>query len=124
MSQNNFFDAVKIWAAMAWADGVVSEEEALAMKSIIKVGMLSAEERKTALSWLENKVELETEELGKLSKESRRRIYLSATRVAAIDKDVADAELKFLKRLRDALGIDDALAKEIHASVPNMPDDA
>jgi uncharacterized membrane protein YebE (DUF533 family) len=122
MSDNNFLDAVKIWAAMAWADGVVSDEEALAMKSIIKVGMLSAEERETALGWLETKVELESEDLGKLSKDSRRRIYLSAARVAAIDKDVAEAELKFLQRLRDALDIDEDLAKEIHAEVPNMPD--
>jgi len=122
MSQNNFLDAVKIWAAMAWADGVVSDEEALAMKSIIKVGMLSDEEREIALGWLENKVELESEDLGKLTKDSRRRIYLSAARVAAIDKDVAEAEIKFLQRLRDALDIDEAMAKEIHGQVPNMPD--
>ena len=123
MSENNFLDAVKIWAATAWADGVISDEEAVAMKAIIKVGMLSDEERATALGWLESKVDLESEDLGKLSADSRNRIYLSAARVAAIDKDVAEAERKFLARLRDALGIDEAQAKKIHDTVPNMPDD-
>jgi uncharacterized membrane protein YebE (DUF533 family) len=123
MSENTFLDAVKIWAAMAWADGVISSEETVAMKAIIRVGKLTEEERATALGWLENKVDLESEDLAKLSQDSKRRIYLSAARVAAIDKDVADAERQFLERLRNALGIDEAAAREIHRTVPNMPDD-
>jgi uncharacterized membrane protein YebE (DUF533 family) len=120
MLENNFLSAIKIWAAMAWADGVISAEEALAMKAIIQVGKLSDDDRATALSWLDAKVELDTAGLDEMSDEDKRTLYLSAAQVAAIDNDVADAEKAFLARLRTALAIDDATAKEVHDAIPHL----
>lgn len=118
----NLFSAIKIWAAAAWADGVVSEEEALAMKSIIQVGQLSETERETALGWLDHKVDLDPTGLAELSDEDKRTLYLSAAQVAAIDREVAAEEKAFLARLRRALELDDATAAEIHASIPALGD--
>lgn len=120
MLETNFLSAIKIWAAMAWADGVISAEEAVAMKAIIKVGKLTDDERKTASAWLDTKVELDTAGLGEMSDDDKRTLYLSAAQVAAIDSDIADAERAFLARLRKALAIDDATAAEIHAQIPNL----
>ncbi len=120
MLENNFLAAIKIWAAMAWADGVISAEEALAMKAIIQVGKLTDDDRKTALAWLDEKVELDTTGLGDMSEADKRTLYLSAAQVAAIDNEVADAEKAFLARLRKALVIDDVAAKEIHDEIPHL----
>lgn len=118
MSQ--YLSVIRIWAATAWADGVIADAEAAAMRRLIESADLTDDERATAQGWLENEVELDTAELGELSDDARQGIYRAALRLAAVDLDVDEAERMFLERLRTALEIDEDTAKSIHDSVPAM----
>ncbi len=108
--------AAKIWAAAAWADGVIAEEEAQSMKMVIDIAKLSDDEKKTALGWLENKVELEDVDVSGISQDSRVNIYSATLGVITVDNEVADKERKFLERLRKTLDIDEVLAAELEDS--------
>jgi uncharacterized membrane protein YebE (DUF533 family) len=111
--ESKFLAAVQVWAAAAWADGVIAEEEALALKAIISVARLTDDEKTRALGWLENKVDIEDVKVADIPEDNRRNIFSAALGVIAIDKDVAAAEKKFLDRLRTALEIDEETAAEL-----------
>lgn len=112
--QSEVLLAVKIWAAAAWADGVIVEAEAHGMKAVISVAKLTDDEKKTALSWLDNKVELDDVKVADIAPENRANIYAAALGVVVADNDIAADERAFLDRLRGALEIDDATAKALH----------
>lgn len=112
--EGTFLSAVHIWAAAAWADDVLADEEVLALKAIISVAKLSDDERATALGWLENKVALDDVNIAALADDNRANIYAAALGVVAIDKDVAPAERKFLETLGKALSLDEATTKSLH----------
>jgi uncharacterized membrane protein YebE (DUF533 family) len=113
MSDNNhLLTAVKLWAAAAWADGVVVEAEAMTMRAIIAAAKLTEQERALASTWLEVKVSLEDVGLAKIPRDERLHIYSVACGVAAMDQDVAAAERAFLDRLGKALQLDDADARK------------
>lgn len=118
MSQ--YLSVIRIWAATAWADGVIADAEAAAMRRLIESADLTDDERGTALGWLESEVALDTAELGELSDDARQGVYRAALRLAAVDLDVDAAERTFLERLRTALDIDEDTARAIHDSVPAM----
>lgn len=120
MSNNQFLDVIRVWAALVWADDVIADAEKVAMVRLIKTAALSDEERRTALGFLEHKVELDAGELVGLSSDSRLGIYRAAARLAAVDRDVAVAEKKFLSRLRTALDIDATAAREIEEQIPGL----
>lgn len=103
---------------MAWADGVMAEAEAEAMKRLIGSAELTDDERATALSWLDAKVELDTTNIQGLALEARKGVYRAACRLAAVDLDVATAERSFLHRLSEALELDEDVARELRESVP------
>lgn len=90
------------------------------MKRLVKSADLSDEERETALGWLENKVELDTEAVDSLSEEARKGIYRAAARLAAVDLDVADEERNFLNKLRDGLKLSEDDVSEIEQSIPAL----
>jgi uncharacterized membrane protein YebE (DUF533 family) len=120
MAESQFLSVIRVWAALAWADGVIADAEAAAMKRLIKSAELTDDERKIALGWLEQKVDLETANITDLAAEARRGIYRAAARLAAVDLDIADTERAFLDRLRDGLDIGSEAAAEIEASIPGM----
>ena len=107
--------AVQIWAAAAWADGVIVDEEARGMKAVISVAKLTDAEKKTALGWLEKKVELDDVNVADIAPNNRANIYAAALGGVVIDNDIADDERKFLERLRAALEIDEATANALHS---------
>jgi uncharacterized membrane protein YebE (DUF533 family) len=110
MAENQFLSVIRTWAAVAWADGVVVAAEALAMQRLIESADLSPDERKTAMGFVTEKVELDTDNLGTLSDDARRGIYKAACRMAAVDRDLAEPERALLAKLRDALALGDAAA--------------
>jgi uncharacterized membrane protein YebE (DUF533 family) len=118
MSESQYLSIIRIWAAMAWADGVIADAEAVAMKRLIEAAELSGQERTTALGWLETKVELETGGVGELGDSARLGVYRAAARLAAVDLEVADEERALLGRLRELLNIDEDTAKKIEADIP------
>jgi uncharacterized membrane protein YebE (DUF533 family) len=112
---NHVLTAVKIWAAAAWADGVIVESEAMTMKAIISVAKLTDAERAIASGWVDKKVTLEDIELDKIPTGEKVHIYSVACGMVAFDKDIAASERGFLDRLGKALGISDADAKQARA---------
>ncbi len=120
MGESQYLSVIRIWAAVAWADGVIADAEAAAMKRLVEGADLTADERETALGWLETKVELDTANVEGLSEEARHGIYRAAARLAAVDLDVADEEKSFLDRLREGLNIDEETAKDIVKAVPAL----
>src|SRR5678815_5036676 len=110
MAESQYLSVIRIWAALAWADGVIAESEAAAMRRLIESADLTDPERSTALGWLEEKVDLDTGSMASLSEEARHGIFRAAARLAAVDLEVAEEELDFLGRLREGLGIDEDTA--------------
>ncbi len=102
--------AVKVWAAAAWADGVIQDEEAQGMKAFLSVAKLNSAEVQTALGWLDEKVELDDVDIAGIPAENRMNIFSAALGVVAIDNNIDDSERQFLDRLQKALEIDEEAA--------------
>lgn len=120
MGESQYLSVIRIWAALAWADGVIADAEAAAMRRLIDSADLTDEEREEALAWLEEKVELDTANIAGLSMDARHGIYRAAGRLAAVDLEVADEERSFLERLRTGLDIDEETARELEKGVPAL----
>jgi len=120
MAENQFLSVIRTWAAVAWADGEVVAAEALAMTRLIESADLSPDERKTAMGFVTEKVELDTSNLGALSDDARRGIYKAACRMAAVDRNLAEPERALLAKLREGLAIGDAAA-DIETQVFGAP---
>lgn len=106
---------IRVWAAMAWADGVVAPAEAEALRRLISVAPIEESERRAALGFLDEPMELDTARLRGLGAESRHGVYQAAVRLARIDLDLATQERALLERLREALGIDPTTAADIES---------
>lgn len=120
MGESQYLSVIRIWAAVAWADGVIADAEAAAMKRLIESADLTDDERDTALSWLEEKVSLDTANIEGLSEEARHGIYRAAVRLAAVDLEIAADERDFLATLRSGLNISEDDAKDLEKGVPAM----
>jgi uncharacterized membrane protein YebE (DUF533 family) len=120
MAESQLLNVIRVWAAVAWADGVLAEAEAEGMRRLIRTADLTSPERNAALGFLEARVELADVQLANLNPESRRGIYRAACRMAIIDHVFASAERRMLDRLQSVLGIPGDIAQEIEADVPGM----
>lgn len=120
MAESQILSVIKVWAAIAWADGMLAEAEAEGMRRLIGAADLTADERATAHSYLEQRTDLPDLYLKNLNPESRRGIYRAACRMAVVDHVFATAERKLLDRLQTVLGIPLDIAQEIEADVPGM----
>jgi uncharacterized membrane protein YebE (DUF533 family) len=119
-SESQFLSVIRVWAAMAWADGAIAEPESQALRRLIGAAELEDEERQTAYRFLDRKVELDTANVAALSEDARRGIYRAACRMAAVDREVAESERSLLQRLRGHLGIADEVAQEIESGIPGL----
>jgi uncharacterized membrane protein YebE (DUF533 family) len=120
MAESQILDVIRVWAAVAWADGVLAEAEAEGMRRLVRTADLSADERTAAMTMLDTQTELPEQVMQNLNPESRRGIYRAACRMAMVDHVFAHAERKLLDRLRTILGIPEEIAHEIEADVPGM----
>lgn len=120
MADSPLLTVIRIWAAMAWADGVIADAEKSALERLIKTAGLGDADLATARGWLEKRVDLDGAGLDELSPGARAGVYQSACRIAALDRDVADSERKMLVKLRDALGLGIDAAREIEAGIPGV----
>lgn len=120
MAESQFLSVIRVWAAMAWADGTVAEAESQALRRLIAAAELDDQERAQAHRFLEEKVDLDTANVEALSEDARRGIYRAACRMAAVDRDVAPAERNLLDRLRGHLGLGDEVAGDIEAGIPGL----
>lgn len=120
MAESQILGVIKVWAAVAWADGMLAESEAEGLRRLIRTADLTPDERQGATALLDARVELPDLYLKNLNPESRRGIYRAACRMAVVDHVFAHAERKMLDRLQSLLGIPLDIAQEIEADVPGM----
>ena len=120
MAESQILSVIQVWAAIAWADGVLAEAEAEGMRRLIRTADLTNEERTTALSYLDTRTSMPELYLKNLNAESRRGIYRAACRMAMVDHVFAHAERRMLDRLKEVLGIPADIAQEIESDVPGM----
>jgi uncharacterized membrane protein YebE (DUF533 family) len=120
MAESQILSVIKVWAAVAWADGMLAEAEAAGLRRLIRTADLTPDERQGATALLDSRVDLPDLYLKNLNPESRRGIYRAACRMAVVDHVFAHAERKMLDRLQALLGIPLDIAQEIEADVPGM----
>jgi uncharacterized membrane protein YebE (DUF533 family) len=120
MAESQIVSVIRVWAAVAWADGVLAEAEAEGLRRLIRNAELTAGEREAATKLLDGRVELPELYLQNVNAEARRGIYRAACRMAIVDHVFAHAERKMLDRLQTMLGIPKEIAHEIEADVPGL----
>ncbi|HEU0032728.1 MAG TPA: hypothetical protein VFQ53_18985 [Kofleriaceae bacterium] len=111
---------IRVWAAVAWADGVLAEAEANSLRRLIQTAELTDAERHEAMRLLDDEVKLPEAFLENLHPEIRRGIYRAACKMAVVDRVLAPSERRILDRLRGLLAIPELLAHEIEAAVPGV----
>jgi uncharacterized membrane protein YebE (DUF533 family) len=120
MAESQILSVIRIWAAVAWADGVLAEAEAEGLRRLIRSAELTPEERDDAARLLDGPVGLPETYLSDLTSEVRRGIYRAACRMAVVDHEFSATERGVLDRLRDALAIPEDIGREVEADVPGL----
>jgi uncharacterized tellurite resistance protein B-like protein len=120
MADSQIASVIRLWAAVAWVDGVLAVPEAEALRRLIRTADLTAEERDEAGRLLDGPVALPDAYLADLSDETRRGIYRAACKMAVVDHVVTSVERTLLVRLRGVLAISDLVAREVEADIPGL----
>jgi uncharacterized membrane protein YebE (DUF533 family) len=120
MAESQILSVIRMWAAVAWADGVVSETEAESLSRLIRHADLTDDERAGAREFLATQTELPETYLTHLTPDARRGVYRAACRMAVVDHVFTVTERALLDRLRNLLGLPVDTAQEIEADVPGL----
>lgn len=120
MADSQFLSVIRVWAAMAWADGQIAEPEAQALRRLIGAADLDDAERTLAYRFIDHEVDLEGADVSQLTEDARRGIYRAACRMAAVDREIAPGERNLLDRLRGHLGLGEDVARDIEAGIPGL----
>ena len=107
---------VRIWAAAAWADGAMHPSEAAALKRLVEASEeLKPTERQAALSYIESAPAVDLSEVQSLPSEAREGVYRAARGIVLLDRELAESEAEFLRRLRASLDLDEATIAALEA---------
>jgi len=120
MAESQILSVIRMWAAVAWADGEMSETELDSLSRLIRTADLTDEERTAAGRFLAAKTGLPEMYLTNLTPEARRGVYRAACRMAVVDHVFSVTERALLDRLRNLLGVPADIAQEIEADIPGM----
>lgn len=120
MAESQILSVIRMWAAVAWADGVMSETEHESLTRLIRTADLTDEERAAARTFIENNTGLPETYLTNLTPEARRGVYRAACRMAVVDHVFSVTERALLDRMRNLLGVPPDIAQEIEADVPGI----
>lgn len=109
----------RIWAAAAWADGLVHPAEASAFYRFLESSTdLDEAAQEAASALLDTKPDVMlADEVAKLSPPSKEDVYRAVINIVLIDGKVTDDELSFVTRLRDQL----ELPQDVVARVEQEP---
>jgi uncharacterized membrane protein YebE (DUF533 family) len=118
--ETQILSVIRVWAAIAWADGVMAEAEADGLRKLIAGTELSAAEKTAASKFVDTSVDLPERLLHDLEPAARRGVYRAACKMAIVDHVFAKSERSMLDRLRTHLGIPADIAAEIEADVPGL----
>ena len=120
MGESQVSSVIRMWAAIAWADGVLAESEADGLRRLIRSAELSDPERAEAMKMLDARVNIPETYLTSLTPEARRGVYRASCRMAVVDHVFSATERAMLVKLRTLLGIPDDVAQEIEADIPGV----
>ena len=120
MAESQILSVIRMWAAVAWADGVMAEPEFESLSRLIGTADLTEDERAAARTFLDTRTGLPETYLTNLAPEARHGVYRAACRMAVVDRVFAATERALLDRVRNLLGISADIAREIEADVPGM----
>jgi uncharacterized tellurite resistance protein B-like protein len=120
MAESQILSVIRMWAAVAWADGVMSETEAESLSRLIRTADLTDEERVGARRFVALKTELPETYLNTLAPDARRGVYRAACRMAVVDHVFSVTERALLDRLRNLLGIPADAAQAIESEIPGI----
>jgi len=118
--ESPILSVIRMWAAVAWADGVMSETETESLSRLIRTADLTDSERAAARTFIETRTGLPETYLTNLSTEARRGVYRAACRMAVVDHVFSVTERALLDRMRNLLGVPAEIAREIEAEVPGI----
>lgn len=118
--ESSVLTVIRMWAAVAWADGQISESEAASLDRLIRASALTEEERVAARGLLVAPTGLPETYLTDLTPEARRGIYRAACKMAVVDHVFSVTERALLDRVRSLLGVPADAAREIEAEVPGI----
>ncbi len=119
-AESQILNVIRVWAAIAWADGALAPEEAEGLRRLVRNADLTDDERTAAWRFVSEPVAMPETYLTSLSPIARRGVYRAGCRVAVVDHVFTQNERRMLDRLRDLLGIPEDGAKEIEAEVPGL----
>jgi uncharacterized membrane protein YebE (DUF533 family) len=120
MAESQILSVIRMWAAVAWADGVMSETEAESLSRLIRHADLTDDERAAAREFVTTRTELPETYLTTLTPDAKRGVYRAACRLAIVDRVFSVTERALLDRLRNLLGIPVDLVQQIEAEVPGL----
>ena len=120
MAESQILSVIRMWAAVAWADGMMSETEADSLGRLIRTADLTDDERAGARAFLASRTELPETYLINLTPEARRGVYRAACRMAVVDHVFSVTERALLDRLRKLLSLPGDVAQELEAEVPGL----
>src|SRR5689334_515434 len=100
---------MRLWAAAAWADGVLHPSEAAALRRLIEASDdLDEDARREALGLLNNPPSIEADAVRTLRPAWREGVYRAALGIVRLDHEISAGEVAWLDRLRAALDLDAA----------------
>jgi len=120
MAESQILSVIRMWAAVAWADGTMTKTEVDSLTRLIRTADLTDDERAAAQLFIDNKTGLPETYLTNLAPEARRGVYRAACRMAVVDGVFSFTERALLDRMRNLLGISPEAAGEIEADVPGI----
>jgi uncharacterized membrane protein YebE (DUF533 family) len=120
MAESQILSVIRVWAAVAWADGLLAAQEAEGLRRLVKAAELTEEERAVATEFLDSRIDLPETYLVNIAPDARRGVYRAACRMAMVDHVFAKTERAMLDRLRKLLGVPTDIALEIEADVPGV----
>lgn len=120
MAETQILSVIRVWAAVAWADGVMAEAEADGLRKLIAGAELAPADKAAAEKLVDAKTDLPEKLLHDLEPAARRGVYRAACKMAVVDHVFAKSERSMLDRLRTHLGIPADIAVEIEADVPGL----
>lgn len=118
MAESQILSVIRMWAAVAWADGIMSETELESLTRLIRTADLTEDERAAARAFIDSNTGLPETYLTNLTPEARHGVYRAACRMAVVDHVFSATERALLDRMRNLLGIPGDVAQEIEADVP------
>jgi uncharacterized tellurite resistance protein B-like protein len=122
--ESQILSVIRMWAAVAWADGVMSETETESLSRLIRTADLTDSERAAARTFIATRTGLPETYLTNLTPEARRGVYRAACRMAVVDHVFSVTERALIDRMRNLLGVPAEIAREIEAEVPGIVDTA